>query len=192
MRGLKVTITCQGPEALFAELPVLVKAPHRLTASGFGDLLGKYTALADWSLGRLLWDERYDAAIANCCFRSLEKVAGKAAEIGAGEPQAVRLLLEGLVNSGLCMLEFGDSHPASGTEHHISHLWELILLRRGRPAVFHGLKVGVGTVIAASHYERLREIRAPGLNSCCPVWVRRACRSISTPCAHCWVRLPTG
>ncbi|MMZ63587.1 Glycerol-1-phosphate dehydrogenase [NAD(P)+] [compost metagenome] len=41
------------------------------------------------------------------------------------------------------MLLFGQSHPASGAEHHLSHYWEMEYLRRGRRALLHGAKVGV-------------------------------------------------
>jgi glycerol-1-phosphate dehydrogenase [NAD(P)+] len=56
------------------------------------------------------------------------------------------------------MLDFGQSRPASGAEHHYSHFWEMKLLHEGRPAVLHGAKVGVATVLVAELYDRLRAI----------------------------------
>jgi len=66
--------------------------------------------------------------------------------------------MEGLIESGFCMLDFGNSNPASGAEHHISHFWEMKLLREGRPAVLHGAKVGVASIISARWYEQLNNI----------------------------------
>ncbi len=39
--------------------------------------------------------------------------------------------MEGLIEAGFCMLDFGNSNPASGAEHHMSHYWEMKLLREG-------------------------------------------------------------
>ncbi len=46
--GYKQTMTCPAPRAVLADLEVLAGAPPAMTASGYGDLLGKVTAGADW------------------------------------------------------------------------------------------------------------------------------------------------
>jgi len=56
------------------------------------------------------------------------------------------------------MLLNGNTRPASGAEHHLSHYWEMKLLRQGRPAVLHGAKVGIGTILIAERYDRIREL----------------------------------
>ena len=56
------------------------------------------------------------------------------------------------------MLDFGNSRPASGTEHHYSHLWEMKLLQEGRHGILHGAKTGVGTIIGAGMYERVKQM----------------------------------
>lgn len=66
--------------------------------------------------------------------------------------------MEGLIEAGFCMLDFGNSNPASGAEHHMSHYWEMKLLREGRPAIFHGTKVGVASVLSAQWYAQLRKM----------------------------------
>ncbi|NLF78302.1 MAG: sn-glycerol-1-phosphate dehydrogenase, partial [Chloroflexi bacterium] len=73
--GVKDTFKAQGPIGVFADLPTLMDAPPELRAAGFGDVIGKTTALADWRLGYLLWGEPHDPAIdrrvrgamASCC-----------------------------------------------------------------------------------------------------------------------------
>jgi glycerol-1-phosphate dehydrogenase [NAD(P)+] len=154
--GLKQTIPCQGPIALFADLPILKDAPPLLIASGFADLVGKLLSAADWKLGHVLWDEPYDADIEQRSRKAALECAEAALEVGLGTEEAIRLLMNGLIESGFCMLDFGSSSPASGAEHHLSHYWEMMLLRQGRPSVFHGLKVGIASVITAGWYERLR------------------------------------
>ena len=68
----------------------------------------------------------------------------------------MRDLFDGLIESGFCMLDFGETRPASGYEHHISHFWEMKLLREGRHAVLHGAKVGVAVRISAQRYDAIR------------------------------------
>ena len=63
--------------------------------------------------------------------------------IGQASPSGIEKLMDSLVDSGMCMLDFGNSRPASGAEHYMSHFLEMKLLREGRPAVLHGAKVGL-------------------------------------------------
>jgi len=153
--GVKVTVICQPPRAIFADLAVLANAPRALIAAGFGDMLGKFTSAADFRLGQLLWDEPYDEEIAARTWRVAQQCLDHTAEIATASPAGVRLLMAALIESGYCMLDFGDSRPASGAEHHYSHYWEMKLLHEGRPAILHGAKVGFATILTAQLYERL-------------------------------------
>jgi glycerol-1-phosphate dehydrogenase [NAD(P)+] len=158
IRRVKRTAIAQPPVAVFADLPTLCKAPPDMIAAGLGDLLGKYTSLADWQLGALLWDEPYDSEIAQRIQRTLAACVDSTAEVGQASAVGITRLMEGLLESGLCMLDFGETRPASGCEHHLSHFWEMRLLQEGRPAILHGAKVGVGTVLAARRYEAIRSL----------------------------------
>ena len=66
--------------------------------------------------------------------------------------------MEGLIETGLCMVEAGSSRPTGGSEHHMSHYWEMTLLKKGRPAILHGAKVGVATTLVARRYEKIRHM----------------------------------
>ena len=79
-------------------------------------------------------------------------------QIAQATEAGIRALIDGLLETGLCMLDFGQSHPASGGEHQMSHFWELKLLRENRPALLHGLKVGVASIMTARLYEKIRAI----------------------------------
>ena len=52
IRRLKETINAHAPNAIFADLDVLCAAPPAMIAAGYGDILAKYTCLADWRLGQ--------------------------------------------------------------------------------------------------------------------------------------------
>jgi glycerol-1-phosphate dehydrogenase [NAD(P)+] len=156
--GVKQTIPCQSPIALFADLDTLANAPQKLIAAGFGDMLGKLTSLADWKLGSLLWDEPFSAEISNRTHAAASACIDHAEEIGQRSRKGVEILMNALIESGVCMLDFGDSRPASGSEHHASHYWEMKLLQENRPAVFHGAKVGVATLHIIGQYAAIRNL----------------------------------
>lgn len=80
----------------------------------------------------LLWDEPYDPEIARRTYAAIEHVLPQANAIGKRSADSIMALMEALIESGLCMLEFGESRPASGAEHHASHYWEMIRLQAGR------------------------------------------------------------
>ncbi len=156
--GVKNTYITHAPIAIFADIPTLMNAPRAMIAAGFGDMIGKYTSLSDWQIGRLLWDEPYDTAIADGTRRALQICIDNADAIAAASAEGIQSLMEGLIESGIQMLAFGKSHPASGTEHHYSHYWEMKLLWEKRPALLHGAKVGVAAVEVAKLYEAIRGI----------------------------------
>ena len=158
MRGFKLTVPSHAPIAIYADLRTLCEAPRDMIAAGLGDMLGKYTSLADWQLGALLLDEPYSDEIAQRLRRALLGYVENIAEISKASTTGITRLMEGLLESGFCMLEFGSSRPASGAEHLLSHFWELKLLQEHRPAILHGTKVGVGTVLTAQRYEVIRSL----------------------------------
>ncbi len=157
--SMKVTYETHTPQVILADVDVLKAAPMEMIAAGVGDILGKYTCLCDWQIAHVVTGEAYCDKIAGMirdCIRRV--VAGLPALPGRG-PEAVRDLCEALVLSGVAMAYAGNSRPASGSEHHLSHFFELRFLQQGRPPVLHGIKVGVGTVIVLRAYERLRDAR---------------------------------
>lgn len=153
VRGVKTTFQMTAPIALFADLTVLKASPRKMTAAGFGDMLAKYTSLADWKFGHLVKGEPYCPLVAAITREALESCVENVEKIAASDEDGIQILIEALIKSGLAMLVFGQSHPASGGEHHLSHYWEMDFLKRKRPAVLHGAKVGVSTVLLAEVYK---------------------------------------
>ncbi|MBI9043657.1 MAG: sn-glycerol-1-phosphate dehydrogenase [Anaerolineaceae bacterium] len=156
-KGMKISVPCHPPAAIFADINTLCHAPQDLIAAGFGDLVGKYTSVADWKIGQLIWGEKFDLSlaarslgIANSC----QKMAG---EVRKRSTAGIESLTQGLIQSSFCILEFGTSEPGSGGEHHFSHYWEMRMLREKRRAVYHGLKVGTATVLVAEYYDRIHK-----------------------------------
>jgi glycerol-1-phosphate dehydrogenase [NAD(P)+] len=155
---LKQTFPAQPPAAVFADLATLIAAPRQLVAAGFGDILGKYTSLADWRLGQLLWDEPYSDTVAQRTRKALQTCVDHAQGIGEASKEGILSLMNALLDSGICMLEFGNSRPAAGAEHHLSHYLEMQLLRENRPAILHGAKVGVSCILMAKYFDRVKQL----------------------------------
>jgi glycerol-1-phosphate dehydrogenase [NAD(P)+] len=154
--GYKQTMTCPAPRAVVADLEVLAGAPPAMTASGYGDLLGKVTAGADWLVADALGVEPVDSRVWELVQGPLREAVGRPGELAAGDQEALERLVEGLVMSGLAMQAHASSRPASGAEHQFSHLWEMEGLGHDRqPPLSHGFKVGVGSIAIAALYERL-------------------------------------
>ncbi|MGG4104037.1 sn-glycerol-1-phosphate dehydrogenase [Paenibacillus lautus] len=157
IRGEKKTIPAIGPSAIFADVDILMSAPPQLTAAGFGDMLGKYTSLFDWKFGSLVADEPYLQISADITRSALNQCVNGVEQIGKRTEEGVRILMGALVESGLAMLLFGQSHPASGSEHHLSHYWEMEFIRLGEKQLLHGAKVGAACVEISKLYHRLGE-----------------------------------
>ena len=162
--GVKNTYKAQAPIAIFADIATLMNAPRAMIAAGFADMIGKFNSLADWQIGRLLWDEPYDEAVAQGTRRALQLCVDNAEAIASASSDGIGNLIQGLIDSGIQMLAFGSSHPASGTEHHYSHFWEMKLLWEQRRALLHGAKVGVATVEAAKLYAAIRGVTREDLS----------------------------
>jgi glycerol-1-phosphate dehydrogenase [NAD(P)+] len=148
------------PEAIFADLKTLCEAPHDMIASGIGDIIAKFNSVTDWRLANLVMGEKFNPEIAQRSHNTAKECARISSDLKKDWEGSIRMMFEALVESGLCMVENGNSQPASGTEHHISHFWEMRLLMEDRPPVFHGHKVGIGTIYAARFWEKVRGLTA--------------------------------
>ena len=157
VRGEKITIPAIGPSAIFADTDILMKAPAVLTAAGFGDILGKYTSLFDWRFGSLTADEPYMEISEEITRVALQKCVDHVQLIADRTEEGVTILMEALIESGLAMLLFGQSHPASGSEHHLSHYWEMEYIRLGRKQLLHGAKVGAACIQISRLYRGIME-----------------------------------
>ncbi|AWB45486.1 sn-glycerol-1-phosphate dehydrogenase [Paenibacillus sp. CAA11] len=163
LRGIKKTIQATAPVAIFADLNILKEAPQRLVAAGFGDMLGKYTSLFDWKVSHLTADEPYSDPIAEITERALLSCVDQVDEIGKRSEAGIKALMTALIESGIAMLLFGQSHPASGAEHHVSHYWEMEYLQRGERQLLHGAKVGAACAeIVRLYHEALDHKTYPG------------------------------
>ena len=154
----KNTMPCRAPALVVADLSVLCRAPRYLTNSGVGDMIGKFTALADWRISNAVTGEAVCQRIYGIMEEAVDRIWENALEIREGEPSTYEAVTYGLLMSGLAMQMLGTSRPASGGEHHISHLIEMEPAALGvHSEALHGEKVGVGSILASSEYHRLTQ-----------------------------------
>lgn len=159
--GQKLSSPAAAPIAVFADPKVFGDAPARLTASGVGDLLGKYTALLDWRIARILTGEEICPEIYGLMEKALGRLDGLLDEISSGQfdvrsEKHTTLVMECLILAGLSMQLQGNSRPASGAEHHLSHFWEMHIINKPTDAL-HGEQVGVAALMLTRYYHAMRD-----------------------------------
>ncbi|MBQ9046999.1 MAG: sn-glycerol-1-phosphate dehydrogenase [Solobacterium sp.] len=157
LNHMKVTENAHSPVAVAGDLNVLTKAPMKLIAAGLGDTLGKYTCLLDWKIAHILNGEYYCRETAEMAETSLKAVRELAlsGKVEQRDPEAIRSLTEALVMTGIAMAFAGNSRPASGCEHHMSHYWEMKAFLSGMFPALHGAQVGAGEVLTVKLYHML-------------------------------------
>ncbi len=153
--GMKVTYPAGLPLAILADTEVLAKAPMEMLKAGYGDIIGKFSALNDWKLSHLVNGEYFCQYIYDVTFEQTTRTIDLADGILKREEQSAKTLMEALVIIGIMMSFAGSSRPASGSEHHLSHFFEITGLVHGADYFPHGIDVAYSTVITAKLREKL-------------------------------------
>lgn len=154
LRGVKQTIQTAAPIAVFADIDVIKAAPREMAAAGFGDILDKYTSLLDWEISKLVGNEPFHEGAASLTRKALEPCVEYVEEISNADEKGITILMNALIESGLVMQILDYSRPASGAEHHLSHYWEMYLLKTNQKQLLHGAKVGVATTMIVELYKK--------------------------------------
>jgi glycerol-1-phosphate dehydrogenase [NAD(P)+] len=152
---MKITYEAHAPYAIIGDTTLLKDAPMKMITAGVGDILGKYTCLCDWEISHCINGEYHCEVLVNIVNRSIQTVVANIAQAKNRDPHAISSIMEALVLTGIAMSFAGNSRPASGSEHHLSHYWEMMFLFQGKQPVLHGTKVGIGTIAVLKAYELL-------------------------------------
>ncbi len=162
--GMKVTLNAQVPKAILADIDVLADAPHDMIKAGYGDIIGKYSCLNDWQLSALVNGEYLCRTVLNATYEAVEATVALADGIRERDPQAVGSLMEALVAVGILMAYVGNSRPASGSEHHMSHYFEILGILRREDYFPHGIDVCFSAIETARLREELCAVES--IDSC--------------------------
>ena len=159
--GMKVTFTTHAPDLILGDTDLLCTAPAEMIAAGYADIIGKYSALNDWKLSHLVNGEYLCPFVYDLVLNKTNEVRALAPALVKKEPAAVATLTEILVMIGVCLTLLSTTRPGSGSEHHLSHYFEITGLILDRPYFLHGTDVGYSTVLTAAMRERIRAIKTP-------------------------------
>ena len=144
--GMKVTYAAGLPTAIIGDVDVLKDAPIEMIKAGYGDIIGKYSALNDWKLSRLINGEYFCDYIYNVTYDQIKATLNLADGILKRDENSIKALMEALVVIGIMMSFAGSSRPASGSEHHLSHFFEITGIINNEEYFSHGIDVGFSTV----------------------------------------------
>lgn len=151
--NMKVTYTTHVPEVIIGDTDILKNAPMDMIKSGYGDILGKFSCLNDWELSAVVNGEPVCRYVYDLTYEMLSNVKDLGQKLLERDSEAIGLLTEALAGVGIAMAYMGNSRPASGSEHHLSHFFEIVGLVKNEPYFMHGTDV----VFASVYTQKLRE-----------------------------------
>jgi len=153
--GMKVTYSAKVPDAIIADTDFLKTAPLDMIKAGYGDIIGKYSALCDWKLGQIVNGEYFCDEIYKLTYDMVEKVLPLAKKLLTRDEESIKTLMEALIIVGIAMSFAGNSRPASGSEHHLSHFFEITGIVDGTDYLPHGIDVVFSTWVTSKIREML-------------------------------------
>ena len=159
--GLKVTFNASVPAAIVADTAILIDAPKEMLQAGYGDIIGKFSCLNDWKLSYLINGEPLCKYIYDLTYQTVVSVAGMGEKVLSRDEKSIAVLMRALVTVGIAMAYMGNSRPASGSEHHLSHYFEMVGLLHREPYFCHGIDVAYSTYITAQIRYELLKIERP-------------------------------
>ena len=159
--GMKVTYKVGLPRAIIADTEVLANAPIEMLKAGYGDIIGKFSALNDWKLSHCINDEYFCDYIYNLTDEQIDRTLKLANGILERNEESVKTLMEALVIIGIMMSFAGSSRPASGSEHHLSHFFEITGIIDKTEYFPHGIDVAYSTLVTTKIREEMLSKKFP-------------------------------
>ncbi|MDP8244416.1 MAG: iron-containing alcohol dehydrogenase [Candidatus Hinthialibacter antarcticus] len=174
-KGLKVTVPATPPRAIILDLDILKDAPLAMAQAGLADLLSKPVSGADWWVASRLGESEFNPLPGRIVDHAVQQAVANAEGIPSGDLGSLQALAEACVLSGVSMAVAGNSSPASGGEHLISHLWDMERLQQNLPMNLHGAQVGLTVCLSTAIYHALMQYGSPAFPEP-PGWEHEAVR----------------
>src|SRR5258708_11859491 len=137
--GRRHSLPAVMPFGVILDTAVCLNAPAILWHSGVGDLVSKFTAVADWKRAFHETGTPVDDFAALVSDASVYQFMARPKR----DLEGIRLLGTALLLNGISMSICGSSRPASGSEHLISHALDTLSKR----PLLHGPQVSVATYL---------------------------------------------
>ncbi|MCL6591007.1 MAG: iron-containing alcohol dehydrogenase family protein [Firmicutes bacterium] len=147
INGRRRSVPAKMPLGIVVDIDVIKNAPEIFIHSGIGDLVSKITAVYDWEFeakqGKTVIND-FAAMIAKKSVNSVARMDIQSARaLNIRDDFFLKELVDSLTLSGIAMEIAGNSAPASGSEHLISHGLDSLA---SKPQL-HGIQVGVATYL---------------------------------------------
>ncbi len=155
LKGMKATLTARPPRWIIGDTAILKDAPIDMVRAGMGDILGKFSCLNDWKLATLITGEHFCKTIYDMTKKEAVRCAENIEKCLSRDEEAIGELMTSLVMVGVAMAYMGNSRPASGCEHHISHFFEVTGVAFHKPYLAHGIDVAYSTILTMWLREKL-------------------------------------
>ena len=155
LKGMKVTLNAKPPKIIIGDTDILKSAPIDMIKAGYGDIIGKYSCLNDWKLSALINNEYFCEEIYKFTLTQADKIKAYAELLLKKDAKAIEALMEALVYVGIAMSYVGNSRPASGSEHHLSHFFEITGILENKPYYPHGIDVIYSSAVTAKIREAI-------------------------------------
>lgn len=161
--NFKISYPCRQPDAIIADSDILAAAPAELKSAGYGDIIAKYIAITDWKASHYCnTGEAYCENIVSFVRSAVDFVVAATDDILANSPSSAEKIMDALVMTGCSMQLAKNTRPASGSEHVISHFWEIHKLENGIWPDYHGKKVGLACTLVIPIYKSLLSVESIG------------------------------
>lgn len=152
VNGRRKSLKARIPYGVIIDTEIISKSPKAFTISGIGDLISKYTAIFDWKLAYKAVHENVNDFAVLISTNAVENMVHYHVK-NIENLEFLRLICGCLVMSGIAMEVSGSSRPASGSEHLISHAYDML----SRKPSLHGVQVGVATYIISEIQNNLEK-----------------------------------
>lgn len=140
--GRRTTVPAKIPFGVISDTSILSSAPESFIYSGIGDIVSKVSALYDLDFEEKKKKINHDDFARMIAEKSIDSLLYYNTNDIRNE-EFLGKLIDSLIMSGIAMEIEGDSAPASGSEHLISHALDKIF---PQPHL-HGIQVGIATYI---------------------------------------------
>lgn len=155
VKGRRSSLHTKIPEGVVVDTALAAGAPPRFLYSGMGDLISNITAVRDWKLAFYEQGEKVNDFAVLTALQAADNLLNLPVKEVTSEA-FVRTLAGGLVMSGVAMEVSGSSRPSSGSDHLLSHAYDLL----AKKPSLHGIQVGVATCgVAVLQQNRAEEFR---------------------------------
>ena len=155
INGVKHTLKASVANKILLDFQVLKDSPSSLLKAGVADNSAKILARTDWILSNVLHNEYICPFVWNDIKNYLKEIPNIYDLILQKDIKSIKTLTKAQLISGINMIIIGSSRPASGAEHLISHLIEMVHEDKDELPPFHGLTVAIGLYISYKAYKVL-------------------------------------